>query len=80
MGQQFVDFFRLQVGDRLPNEIYCCAWNKWQDPISTKMITFTIARAQQPLTLTAKGFVTFDMELFVKIVKNSCSFYTLLKK
>nr|AST36254.1 putative odorant receptor OR14 [Hedya nubiferana] len=65
----------LEVATRL----YCCGWERVNDPRARNMLIFMIARAQYPMKITAFNMFDFDMELFVSILQTSYSMFTLLR-
>nr|WCC57421.1 odorant receptor 21 [Papilio glaucus] len=67
-----------KTGEDLSSDIYNVPWEEWADPAITKLIIFMIAKSQQPLLLTGKGIVYFNMQLFISILQTSYSFYTLI--
>nr|WCC57604.1 odorant receptor 21 [Papilio polytes] len=65
-------------GEDLSSDIYSVPWEEWADPVVTKLLIFMIAKSQQPLLLTGKGMVYFNMQLFISVLQTSYSFYTLI--
>nr|WCC57478.1 odorant receptor 21 [Papilio machaon] len=65
-------------GEDLCSDIYSVPWEECANPVVTKLLIFMIAKSQQPLHLTGKGMVYFNMQLFISVLQTSYSFYTLI--
>ncbi|XP_075992910.1 uncharacterized protein LOC142987855 [Anticarsia gemmatalis] len=67
-----------EVGLEIPDELYCVPWEKWADPVVTKLLIFMICRSQKNIIVTGNGIVVFNMDLFKSILQTSYSFFTLI--
>ncbi|XP_026756822.2 odorant receptor Or2-like [Galleria mellonella] len=67
-----------EFGEDLATELYCAAWERKFDISATKSVIIMLANAQRPLILTGCGIVTYNMQLFITVMKSTYSFYTLI--
>nr|QBB72946.1 odorant receptor [Protaetia brevitarsis] len=78
-------FYYCYVGQQLSYEsealadaIYKCDWHLQYDRSFRKSLIMMIQRSQRRVCLTAVGFVELDFGSFIRILRMTFSFYTLL--
>ncbi|XP_026756818.2 uncharacterized protein LOC113516591 [Galleria mellonella] len=67
-----------EFGEHLAAELYYAPWERKFDISAIKSLIIMLANAQRPLVFTGCGIVTYNMQLFITVLKTAYSSYTLI--
>ncbi|XP_031766273.2 uncharacterized protein LOC116413129 [Galleria mellonella] len=67
-----------EFGEDLVVELYNVPWERKFEISAIKSVIIMLANAQRPLVFTGCGIVTYNMELFITVMKTAYSSYTLI--